>query len=122
MINFFTRVNMFLGRIRYLLVKARKRILEVCVLSPGHWKWAAYAILMLMGLLMAGMAIDFVGELHIGIFLAALLFFPGLALLAGVGVRLGIKLLSFLPQKQSSFLSCSFSVSRTRQWWSWSCF
>jgi dienelactone hydrolase len=101
MIKFPTSVNMFLGRIRYRLVKARKRILEVCVLSPGHWKWAAYTILMIMGLFMAGMAIDFVGELHIGIFLVALLFFPGLALLAGVGVRLGIKLVNYLPQKQS---------------------
>ena len=101
MIKFRTKLNMFLGRIRYLLVKARKRILEVCTLSPGHWKWAAFTILMIMGLLMAGMAIDFIGELHIGIFLAALLFFPGLALLAGLGVRLGIKLLGFLPQKQS---------------------
>ncbi len=50
---------------------------------------------------MGGMAIDFIGELHIGIFLAALLFFPGLALLAGLGVRFGIKVVKLLPEKQS---------------------
>ena len=94
MIKFPTRLNMFLGKIRYLLAKVRKFFLEVCVLSPGHWKWAAYTILLIIALFMAGMAIDFVGELHIGIFLAALLFFPGLALLSGLGVRLGLKLLN----------------------------
>ena len=101
MIKLPTRLNMFLGKIRYLLAKVRKFFLEVCVLSPGHWKWAAYAILLIIALFMAGMAIDFVGELHIGIYLAALLFFPGLALLSGLGVRLGLKLLNLVPQKQS---------------------
>jgi len=101
MIKFRTRLNMFLGRIRYLLAKVRKCFMEVCALSPGHWKWAAYTILLIIAIFMAGMAIDFVGELHIGIFLAALLFFPGLALLSGLGVRLGLKLVNRLPEKQS---------------------
>ncbi len=101
MIKLPTRLNMFLGKIRYLLAKVRKFFLEVCVLSPGHWKWAAYTILLIIALFMAGMAIDFVGELHIGIFLAALLFFPGLALLSGLGVRLGLKLLNLVPHKHS---------------------
>ncbi len=88
MIKFRTPLNMFLGRIRYLLAKVRKCFLEVCVLAPGHWKWAAYTILLIIALFMVGMGIDFIGELHIGIFLAALLFFPGLALLAGLGLIL----------------------------------
>ena len=100
MIKFRTRLNMFLGRIRYLLAKVRKCFMEACALSPGHWKWASYTILLIIAIFMAGMAIDFVGELHIGIFLAALLFFPGLALLSGLGVRLGLKLLNRLPEKQ----------------------
>ncbi|MEA3461162.1 MAG: hypothetical protein U9R49_04720, partial [Bacteroidota bacterium] len=101
MIKFRTSLNMLFGRIRYLIARVRKRILIECVLTRGHWLWAAYAILFIMALFMAGMAIDFAGELHIGIFLAALLFFPGLALLAGLGVRLGIKMLKLLPEKQS---------------------
>jgi len=101
MIKFRTPVNMFLGRIRYLLAKIRKCVLEVCVLAPGHWKWAAYSMLLIIVIFMAGMAIDFVGELHIGIFLAALLFFPGLALLSGLGVRMGLRLVNRIPEKQS---------------------
>ena len=91
----------FFGKIRYKLAKVRLRFLDVCALQKGHWKWAAFAILMIMALFMLGMGIDFIGELHIGIFLAAILFFPGLALLAGLGVRLGIKVLNLLPEKQS---------------------
>ncbi|MCK4880713.1 MAG: hypothetical protein KAS82_08640, partial [Bacteroidales bacterium] len=94
-------LNNLFGRIRYLLAKVRKRFLEVCVLSPGHWKWAAYAILIIMCLFMVGMAIDFIGELHIGIYLAALLFFLGLSLLSGLGARLGIKVVKLVPEKQS---------------------
>ena len=101
MIKFRTRLNIFLGRIRYQLAKVRKCFLEICVLSPGQWKWAAFTILLIIAMFMAGMAIDFVGKLHIGIFLAALLFFPGLALLSGLGVRLGLKLVNLVPQKQS---------------------
>ncbi len=101
MINFRSSLNNFFGRIRYFLARCRLRILKVCALTPGHWRWAARAILIMMALFMAGMAIDFVGELHMGIFLAALLFFPGLALLAGLGARLGIKILKLLPEKQS---------------------
>ena len=101
MINLRSPLNMLSGRIRYFLARSRKAILEVCVLTPGHWRWAAVAILIIMGLFMAGMGIDFMGELHMGIFLAAMLFFPGLALLAGLGARFGIKLLKLLPEKQS---------------------
>lgn len=101
MINIRTSLNNLFGRIRYLIAKARKWILKECPLSPRQWKWAAVALLILMGLFMAGMAIDFVGELHIGIFLAALLFFLGLPLLAGLGVRFAIRLLSRLPEKVS---------------------
>jgi dienelactone hydrolase len=93
--------QIFFGKIRYKLAKIRLWFLEVCTLQGGHWKWAAFAILMIMALFMLGMAIDFIGELHIGIFLVALIFFPGLALLAGLGVRLGIKILKLLPEKQS---------------------
>jgi len=99
--HFRTAINKLLGRIRFLLAKVRLWILDVCVLTPAHWRWAALAILIFIGLFMLGMAIDFVGELHMGIFLAAVLFFPGLALLSGLGVRLGIKLLNLLPEKQS---------------------
>ncbi len=101
MINFRTRLHHFFGRIRYGIAKCRRRILDTSVLTRGHWLWAARAILIIMSLFMAGMAIDFIGELHIGIFLAALLFFPGLALLAGLGVRLGLKLVKLLPEKQN---------------------
>ena len=94
-------VHKFTGWIRYKLAQARLWILDVSKLTPGHWKWAAFAILMIMALFMAGMAIDFIGELHIGIFLAALLFYPGLALLAGLLVRLGIRVLQLLPEKQN---------------------
>jgi len=94
-------LNNLLGRIRFLLAKARLWILNVCVLTPGHWRWAAFAILIIIGLFMVGLAIDFIGELHIGIFLAAVLLFPGLALLSGLGVRLGIRLIKLLPEKQS---------------------
>ena len=80
--------------------RVRRWLADVCNLQRGHWLWAARVILMLMALFMLGMAIDFIGELHIGIFLAALFFFLGLALLAGLGVRLGIKLLNLLPEKQ----------------------
>ncbi|MDF1573588.1 MAG: hypothetical protein P1P86_00145 [Bacteroidales bacterium] len=101
MMKFRTSLNNLLGRIRFQLAKVRKWILEVSVLAPGHWKWAAFAILSIIGLFMAGMAVDFIGELHVGIFLAALLFYPGLALLSGLGVRLGINLVKLLPEKQS---------------------
>ena len=94
-------LNNLLGRCRYRLAKTRKKIVEVIVLTPGQWKWAARSILIIMGLFMAGMAIDFIGELPVWVFLAALLFFPGLALLAGLGVRLGVKILNLLPEKQS---------------------
>ncbi len=101
MINFRTSFNLLLGRFRFQLAKVRLWILEVGALRPGHWRWAAFSILIIIGLFMGGMAIDFIGELHIGIFLAALLFLPGLALLAGLGVRFGIKLVKLLPEKQS---------------------
>jgi len=101
MSRFSIPINNLLGRFRYKLAKSRKRFLEVCFLTPGHWKWAAFGILLIMALFMLGMAIDFIGELHIGIFLAALLFFPGLALLAGFGTRLGIQVLNLLPARQS---------------------
>ncbi len=94
-------LNNLLGRCRYQLAKTRKKILGVLVLTQGHWKWAARSILILMGLFMVGMAFSFIGVLHEGLFLAALIFFPGLTLLAGVGVRLGIKILNLLPEKQS---------------------
>lgn len=101
MINIRTSLNNLFGRIRYQIAKVRKWMLKECHLSPGQWMWSAYALLILMGLFMVGMAIDFVGELHVGIFLAALLFFLGLPLLAGLGVRFGIRLLGLLPEKVS---------------------
>jgi hypothetical protein len=101
MINFRTRLHNFFGWIRFGIAKSRRRILDVCVLNQGHWRWAARAILILMGLFMVGMAIDFIDELHVGIFLAALLFIAGLALLAGLGVRLGLKIVKLLPEKQN---------------------
>ena len=101
MIKFRAPLKNLFGRIRYLIARCRKKVLKECVLTSGHWKWAARAILFIMALFMLGMAIDFIGELHVGIFLAALLFFPGLALLSGLGARLGLKLLNVFPEKQS---------------------
>ena len=101
MSKFLTPLKNLFARIRYLLGRANKWILSEFRLVPAHWLWAAMGILIIMALFMVGMAIDFVGETHIGIFLLALLFFPGLALLAGLGVRFGIKLLTLIPEKQS---------------------
>ena len=93
MIKFRTRLNIFLGRIRYLLAKIRRCFQEVCVLAPGHWKWAAYSMLLIIVFFMVGMAIDFVGELHIGIFLAA----PIVATIKDVGLYIFRKLLDQDP-------------------------
>jgi Cutinase len=101
MIKFRTPLNNFLGRIRYGLANFRRWCLNVCALTPGHWTWAAQAILLIMGLFMLGMALDFFEAMNIWIFLGALAFFVGLALLSGLGVRLGLKLLNLLPEKQS---------------------
>ena len=107
-------LHRLMGWIRYRIAQTRLRVLNVCRLTPVHWKWSAFAVLMIMALIMSGMAIDFIGELHVGIFLAALLFFPGLALLAGLGVRLGIKILGLLPEKYNwiffGFLFFIFSI------------
>jgi len=101
MINFRTPLNNILGHIRYGLAQFRCWFLKVCVLTPGHWKWAAGAIVISMSLFMLGMGIDFLGDMNIWIFLGALAFFFGLALLSGLGVRLGLKLVKLLPEKQS---------------------
>jgi hypothetical protein len=100
MSGFRITLNNFFARIRYAMARFRKRVLILFKLKEGHWKWASFGVLSIITLFMAGMAMDFVGELHIGIFLAAVLFFPGLALLAGLGVRLGINILRLLPEKQ----------------------
>ena len=100
MIKFYTAVNILFGRLRYLAARCRKRILKTAELTPGHWRWAAFTILIMMALFMGGMGIDFIGELHIGIFLAAVGFFFGLSLLAGLGIRMALKLLKLLPEKQ----------------------
>jgi len=92
-------LNNLLGRIRYNLALIRKWCLSECVLTTGHWRWAAYGILIIMGMFMLGMGIDFIGELHPGIYLGALIFFVGLPLLSGLGVRLGIKILRLLPSR-----------------------
>ena len=101
MIKFRTPLNILMGRIRYGLARIRLRVNEVCELSPEHWRWASTAILLVMGLVMAGMGLDFIGSLHLGIFLLALGFFLGLSLMAGLGMRLGLKLLFLLPPKVS---------------------
>jgi len=44
MINFRSPLNNILGHIRYGLAQFRRWFLKVCVLTPGHWKWAAGAI------------------------------------------------------------------------------
>jgi len=99
MIKFRTPLILLLGRIRYGIVRLRKRVIEICQLAPGHWRWASLAVLISMGLIMGGMGLDFIGELHVGIFLLALVFFLVLPLLAGLGARLGLKILNLLPTK-----------------------
>jgi len=94
-------LNNLLGAIRFKLARFRLWCLEVCVLTPGHWRWAAYGILIIVALFLVGMGIDFIGELHPGIFVAAIFFFLGLPLLAGLGVRLGLKILGYLSHKFS---------------------
>ena len=88
-----------LNKVKGHLARFRKWFLKESALTTGHWRWAAYGVLLIMGLLMLGMAIDFVGEMHPGIFLAALIFFVGLPLLSGLGVRLGIRILQLFPIK-----------------------
>ncbi len=90
-----------LARIRYAFIKGRNKVLEVCMLTKGHWRWAAYGIFLIIGLFLLGLGIDFVGELHIGIYLFALVFFLGLPLLSGLGVRLGLKILRVIPERFS---------------------
>ena len=97
MIKFRTPVNILLGRIRYGLARMRKKLIEVSQLSKGHWRWASLAVLMIMGLVMAGMGLDMIGEMPLWIFLLALVFFLGLSLLTGLGVRLGLRILNLLP-------------------------
>lgn len=92
-------LNNLLGRIRYNLALFRKWCLKECVLTSKHWQWAAYGMLISMALFMLGMGIDFIGELHPGIYLAALVFLLGLPLLSGLGVRLGLKILALLPHR-----------------------
>ncbi len=82
-----------------MLTRFRKWVLEVCVLTPGHWKWATYGILIIIGLLLIGLWIDYAGVLHIGIYLGAVIFFLGLPLLYGLGVRLGLVALAQIPPR-----------------------
>lgn len=96
-----TFLNILLGQIRYNLARFRKWLSETCALSESHWRWAAYAILIIMGLFMGGMFMDFMGVLHPFIFLFALVFFLGLPLLSGLGVRLVLRILAPVPKKFS---------------------
>ena len=101
MIKFRTPLNILMGRIRYGLARIRKRVIEICELTPGHWRWASIAVLIILGLFMAGMGLDFIGKLHIGIFLLALVFYLVLPLLAGLGARLGLRILNLLAPRFS---------------------
>lgn len=74
-------------------------IVEVTKLSPDHWRWASLAVLISMGLIMLGMGLDFIGNLPVWLFLTALIFFVGLSLLAGLGLRFVLRELRRLPHK-----------------------
>ena len=65
MIKFRNQLKILMGRIRYGLARTRKRAVEICELTPGHWRWASIAVLIILGLFMAGMGLDFIGKLHI---------------------------------------------------------
>jgi dienelactone hydrolase len=89
----------FPGRIRTMLTKCWNRVVQVCKLTPGHWRWATYGILFIVALVLLGLWIDFAGVLHIGIFGIALVFFLGIPLLIGLGIRLGLKILRVIPER-----------------------
>jgi hypothetical protein len=97
MIKLRTLLNILMGRIRYGLARFRKKLIEVSRLSQGHWRWASLAVLIIMGIFMAGMGLDMIGEMSLWIFLLALAFFAGLSLLSGLGARLGLRILNLLP-------------------------
>jgi dienelactone hydrolase len=104
MIKFRTPLNILTGRIRYGLARLRKKLIEVSRLSEGHWRWAALAVLISMGIVMAGMGLSMTGEMPLWIFLLALVFFLGIPLLAGLGARLGLRILNLLPPTVSWIL------------------
>jgi hypothetical protein len=56
-------------------------------------------MLIIIGMFMLGMGIDVIGELHLGIFLGAVVFMVGLPLLSGLGIRLGLGILTLLPRR-----------------------
>ena len=57
------------------LARIRKKLIETSQLSQGHWRWASLAVLIIMGIFMAGMGLDMIGEMSVWIFLLALAFF-----------------------------------------------
>ncbi len=89
-----------IGKIR---TAVRNWLNEMVSLTGGHWKWAVWGIFSIMILLMAGLWFDFMGDLHPGVYLAALGFLLGLPLLAGLGVKLGLTLLNLLPERYNWF-------------------
>lgn len=82
-----------------LFGRFRRWVLDVSVMQPGHWRWAASGIMILIALVLLGMGLSFIGAYHIGIFAAAIVFFGLLPYLSGLGVRLGLKIVGVLPDK-----------------------
>ena len=87
-------LNNFIGRIRFLLATWRKRILDVCKLSLKHWRWAAIGVLLLPGLIAAGVLVEYAGILGPPVLLMAFFFYLGLPLLAGLGVHFAWSIVS----------------------------
>lgn len=92
-------LNNLVGRIRYLFAGWRRRILDICVLSSGHWRWAALGILIITGVILLGMLTDFIGIMHPLVYLGAVVMALGFPLLIGLGIRLGLSILGVIPAR-----------------------
>ena len=92
-------LNNLMGRIRYLLAGWRLRISEVCVLSSAHWRWASLGILLIIGLILVGLLMEYIGVIHLVVYLGAVAMFLGFPLLIGLGIRFGLKILGAIPER-----------------------
>ena len=86
-------INNLLGRFRYSLARIRKFFQEECIPTKPQWRWAAMGVFSLIALFLIGMFLDFLGEYHVGIYLLAVIYFLGIPLMIGLGVRLGLWIL-----------------------------
>ncbi len=104
-------LNNLMGRIRYLFARWRRKVLDTCTLSAGHWRWAALGILLLILLVLAGALVDFIGVMSPLVYLGMVAMTLGIPLLIGLGIRLGLGILGAIPPRYGwIFFGAAFFV------------